>query len=1065
MAGTLYLRPSAVYPYGRGSWGYFGGATSLVNAVNEAVTNDTTYIRLNSNYTGSGAGASIKFKTTPQQLPGGAKARYMRAVVRAKTTDVNNEVNFRLLIQNIRAGNPSGVNYVKYDQQLAASSAFKTINNPIDVSTKSNNKVYDGGVIDQTSINNLVVEIFDVVSANMQFSQLWIEVAYDEKPVVVLDDLGIVNNTTSPNITWSYTDDLEPQAAIDLQILNNSGTVIYEVSKKSNTDAYFSLPITLTNGTYTARVRAYQNWTYTGDAPVSDWDESTFTIDIGTPANPSLISVSPQSDLARTKISAQHNLNLLGEGVAEAEVASWESITNANLYSGSTVVFTGDRSLITEIIANGNATVRAVPLTPVSANTAYGFTFRFRPYPGDTAVNVQAGIRWLDSTGTLISDTVSANILEQASIWKLATITGTAPANAVYAKPFINWISGIAGDWHYVDAPMFAALPTTGSATPLWSRGGFAFNTPNLIAYGDSSLEANSHWEADNASTNVAVVNTATEITDLYAYQGDNSLKVETTGSLARRDNETFISSSATSIVINKGDVVEGDFMLAFIEINSTTPTITPPSGWTTVNTQDVGTTLRTAVYSKVATASEPSTYTWTLSASAKAAGLITSYDGVASVFANTKASVSTSATVFNMPASTYPHNAYVVEAVLGIRGAATVGATWTTNMSGANYDAQLSSIANTANEIAFGVYSKKYSSGVTTATAVSGNTLTSSATLTSAVTYTVVLAPTKTTARATLANYQYYDIDTTKDYVAFAAVFGADSITPNSANRQITMIIDVFDNNKVLLTSYNAAQTTASVGSWKKFSAVLNMTDDPLAKYASIRLEVDQMTDAERYYFDSISFYQSSVNLGYAEGKKVIDGPYIEFEQSEDNGVTWKSFLVEPLTDATKYSLDVYDYEIASGITRRYRAFNWKNEDGNLLRSTYSNDLGATVTLQRIWMHIQNDPEGTIYNFIYDGGGRDESFNKESTDLQFAGREYPQAHFGAGSTQSITGTIQLPNKEDVDALRSLNKTRALVIFRDQRGRRVLGKLDVRVTDVVWGNTASFTITVLGVQP
>jgi len=94
-------------------------------------------------------------------------------------------------------------------------------------------------------------------------------------------------------------------------------------------------------------------------------------------------------------------------------------------------------------------------------------------------------------------------------------------------------------------------------------------------------------------------------------------------------------AAGATTLVINKPIVFgeEGSFMLAVVTLRSgTTPTtITPPADW--LLRQDNYTTtssgLRQAIYYKVAGAAEPASYTFTLSASAKANGGILMYTGV----------------------------------------------------------------------------------------------------------------------------------------------------------------------------------------------------------------------------------------------------------------------------------------------------------------------------------------------------------------------------------------------------------------------------------------------------
>jgi hypothetical protein len=71
-----------------------------------------------------------------------------------------------------------------------------------------------------------------------------------------------------------------------------------------------------------------------------------------------------------------------------------------------------------------------------------------------------------------------------------------------------------------------------------------------------------------------------------------------------------------------------GDVMVAVVDVRGT-PAITPPSGWTLIRVEEIATTMRQALYVRVAGGSEPSTYTWTFSKIQSAAGAILSYAGV----------------------------------------------------------------------------------------------------------------------------------------------------------------------------------------------------------------------------------------------------------------------------------------------------------------------------------------------------------------------------------------------------------------------------------------------------
>ena len=91
-------------------------------------------------------------------------------------------------------------------------------------------------------------------------------------------------------------------------------------------------------------------------------------------------------------------------------------------------------------------------------------------------------------------------------------------------------------------------------------------------------------------------------------------------------------ATNTTSLAVNlPSGTAENDVMIAAISVRPYTATITAPSGWTLVRRVNF-TTLQTsslAVYRKVATSSEASSFTWSFSGNTYAAGGIQSFSGV----------------------------------------------------------------------------------------------------------------------------------------------------------------------------------------------------------------------------------------------------------------------------------------------------------------------------------------------------------------------------------------------------------------------------------------------------
>jgi hypothetical protein len=108
-------------------------------------------------------------------------------------------------------------------------------------------------------------------------------------------------------------------------------------------------------------------------------------------------------------------------------------------------------------------------------------------------------------------------------------------------------------------------------------------------------------------------------------------------------------STSSLSLSKPSAGIQSGVFMVASIAFTGgSSITITPPTGWTLINRGDnapggFGTSSSVAMYYKMATSSEPTSYTWTASSSVRYAGNIVAYDNV-----NTASPIDTSASSSN---------------------------------------------------------------------------------------------------------------------------------------------------------------------------------------------------------------------------------------------------------------------------------------------------------------------------------------------------------------------------------------------------------------------------------
>lgn len=125
-------------------------------------------------------------------------------------------------------------------------------------------------------------------------------------------------------------------------------------------------------------------------------------------------------------------------------------------------------------------------------------------------------------------------------------------------------------------------------------------------------------------------------------------------------DSSSIVAQGAgtTQIVVARpAAAAQGDLLLAQVAINqSSTTTITPPANWTLLNRTDASsTTLGQAVYSYVVgnLASEPASYTWTVSPGGRSVGAILAVRGANSTPAASASAAATNASTITAPSVT----------------------------------------------------------------------------------------------------------------------------------------------------------------------------------------------------------------------------------------------------------------------------------------------------------------------------------------------------------------------------------------------------------------------------
>ena len=152
-------------------------------------------------------------------------------------------------------------------------------------------------------------------------------------------------------------------------------------------------------------------------------------------------------------------------------------------------------------------------------------------------------------------------------------------------------------------------------------------------------------------------------------------VRAATTISLRAKVTATNGAGLTTLTIAKPSGTSANDVLVAQLVVNSSSTTITPPTGWKLIRNTNTATALLMASYYKVATSTEPSSYRWTFSAIQPATGGITAWIG-----ANTSSPIDTSsgkvngataAASFTQITTHYAND--LVLALVGVNGNTTV--------------------------------------------------------------------------------------------------------------------------------------------------------------------------------------------------------------------------------------------------------------------------------------------------------------------------------------------------------------------------------------------------------
>jgi methionine-rich copper-binding protein CopC len=228
-----------------------------------------------------------------------------------------------------------------------------------------------------------------------------------------------------------------------------------------------------------------------------------------------------------------------------------------------------------------------------------------------------------DTSGNPLSPAVTWSFTTVAADTTNPTVTTTTPAaNATnvgiatnVTATFSEDVTGVSGTTFTLEGP---------GSTPVGA----------VVSYDSPTRTATLNPNASLANGTVYTATLTSGIKDL-----SNNALVQVSWSfttaaappagIAFRSASSANNLTATTLVIPApAGVAAGDALLAAVATRGA-PTITAPAGWALVRQDANASTMRQAIFVRIAGASEPASYTFTLSSAQSAAGGVVAYTGV----------------------------------------------------------------------------------------------------------------------------------------------------------------------------------------------------------------------------------------------------------------------------------------------------------------------------------------------------------------------------------------------------------------------------------------------------
>ena len=310
----------------------------------------------------------------------------------------------------------------------------------------------------------------------------------------------------------------------------------------------------------------------------------------------------------------------------------------------------------------GSGTFSATTCTPAGAGASATCSVTYTPsvsgthtvtadYPGDQEHQPSTGSAQIRADARLTTTAAQCDtpVLLGASSTCTATVTDTSPGTPITPGGAVHWFSG--GEDEELVFPDDDNCTLTGAG-----------------AIASCSV---TYVPASAGAHDIGATYGGTGVHDTSS-DGAQVSVTSPQQTIAFRSSAFAANPVANNLVIPRPSGVQtGDVMVASVAVRSA-PTVTPPTGWSLVTTTPNGSNLRQLSYTRVATASEPTSYRWGFNQNRASSGAILAYSGVStsSPVQAFSGGIGNSATITAPSATTVTTGAMVVGAFSIANGA-----------------------------------------------------------------------------------------------------------------------------------------------------------------------------------------------------------------------------------------------------------------------------------------------------------------------------------------------------------------------------------------------------------